>query len=151
MKLLSINRFRTPFLKSVLMNYSELIESTWIRLLGLTFANNFSWNPYIESIANLLPWMLDLYFGWGTFFRLKVYFISIRLPINHVLSIAATFGWSLCCIVYIFLTEFWNVYLTLLVLIFVWIFNRFPIADMWLHCLCSISISMDIFLMIWKN
>ena len=50
-KLLSINRFRTPFLPSVLMNDSELTESTQIRLLGLTFTNNFSWNPYIESIA----------------------------------------------------------------------------------------------------
>ena len=50
-KLLSINRFRTPFLPSLLMNDSELTESTQIRLLGLTFTNFFSWNPYIGSIA----------------------------------------------------------------------------------------------------
>ena len=48
----------------------------------------------------------------------------------------------------IFLTEFRNVYLTLLVLSFARIFNRFPIAEMWLNRLCSIRISMDIVLMI---
>ena len=50
-KLLSINRFRAPFLPSVLMNDNELTESTQIRLLGLTLTKSFSWNPYIESIA----------------------------------------------------------------------------------------------------
>ena len=48
-------------------------------------------------LKNLLPWRLDLYFGCGTLFRSKVCFISIRLPFDHVLNIAAIFGWSLCC------------------------------------------------------
>ena len=54
-KLLSINRFRTPFLPSMLMNDSELTESTQIQLLGLTFTNNFSWILILNSLQNLLP------------------------------------------------------------------------------------------------
>ena len=49
--ILSINRFRIPFLLFELMNDSELTESMKIRFLGLAFTNDFSWNPYIESIA----------------------------------------------------------------------------------------------------
>ena len=50
-KLLSINRFKNPFLPSVMMNGAELPENSYFRLLGLTFSNDFSWNNYIESIA----------------------------------------------------------------------------------------------------
>ena len=50
-KLLSINRFKDPFLPSVMMNGAELPENSHFRLLGLTFSNDFSWNNYIESIA----------------------------------------------------------------------------------------------------
>ena len=50
-KLLSINRFKDPFLPSVMMNGTELPENSHFRLLGLTFSNDFSWNNYIESIA----------------------------------------------------------------------------------------------------
>ena len=54
--------------------------------------------------------------------------------INYVLSIAAIFGLEHLLYVYIFLTEFKNVYLTLSVLIFIRIFSYFPIAEMWLNC-----------------
>ena len=50
-KLLSINRFKDPFLPSVMMNRAELPENSHFCLLGLTFSNDFSWNNYIESIA----------------------------------------------------------------------------------------------------
>ena len=50
-KLLSINRFKDPFLPSVMMNGAELPENSHFCLLGLTFSNDFSWNNYIVSIA----------------------------------------------------------------------------------------------------
>ena len=50
-KLLSMNRFKNPFLPSIVMNGAELPENKHFRLLGLTFSNDFTWNNYIESIA----------------------------------------------------------------------------------------------------
>ena len=50
-KLLSINRFKNPYLPSVMMNDAELPENSNFRLLGLTFSDDFTWNAYIESIA----------------------------------------------------------------------------------------------------
>jgi len=50
-KLLSINRFKDPFLPPVMMNGVDLPENSNFRLLGLTFSDDFTWNTYIESIA----------------------------------------------------------------------------------------------------
>jgi len=50
-KLLSVNRFKEPFLPSVSMNGLQLPESDHAKLLGLTLTNTFSWNQYIEDIA----------------------------------------------------------------------------------------------------
>lgn len=50
-KLLSINKFRDPFLPTISMNGVEISESSHFKLLGLTFSNNFSWNEYISSVA----------------------------------------------------------------------------------------------------
>ena len=50
-KLLSINRFRDPFLPPVIINGVELPENSNFRLLGLPFSNDFTWNTYIELIA----------------------------------------------------------------------------------------------------
>ena len=49
-KFLSMNRFKDPFLPSIVMNGAELPENKHFRLLGLTFSNDFTWNNYIESI-----------------------------------------------------------------------------------------------------
>ena len=50
-KLLSINKFRQPYLPSIAMNRLDIPESPMFRMLGMSFASNFSWNGYIESIA----------------------------------------------------------------------------------------------------
>ena len=97
-KLLSINRFRTSFLPSVQLKASEFTESTQIRLLGLTFTNNFSWKPYIESIAKSAAMMV------GSLFRV-LHFLSpesvryiYQATIQPYISILLpSLGWSLCC------------------------------------------------------
>ena len=150
-KLLSTNRFSTHFLPSVLMNDSQLTESTQIRLLGLTFTNTFSWKHKLSQLQNLLQWRLDLYFGCGTFFHPKVYFISIRLPFDLVLSIAAIFGLEPLLYVYIFLTEISQKRILNLVGPDLCT-NLQPFS----HCrnMASLSLfynSVEIVLMIWKN
>ena len=50
-KLLSINRYRQPFLPSIAMGGVDLPESDSIRLLGLTLSKDLSWNKYVQSIA----------------------------------------------------------------------------------------------------
>ncbi|KAI8510670.1 KAP P-loop domain [Branchiostoma belcheri] len=54
-KLLSINRYREPFLPPISMNGNELLENESLRLLGLILSRDLSWRSprryYIESIA----------------------------------------------------------------------------------------------------
>ena len=99
-KLLSISSFRTPFLPSVLMNDSELTESAQIRLLGLTFRNNVSWNPYIESIAKSAAMKVGSLF-WVRHFLppesiLYIYKATIRPCIEHCCHLWA--GVSAVCL-----------------------------------------------------
>ena len=50
-----MNRFKDPFLPSIVMNGAELPENKHFRVLGLTFSNDLTWNNYIESIAKSAP------------------------------------------------------------------------------------------------
>ena len=50
-KLLSLNRYRTPFLPTVFMGNDNLSESDSLRLLGMTLSQDLSWKNYIIAIA----------------------------------------------------------------------------------------------------
>ena len=50
-KLLSINRYREPFLPPIYMNRTKIPGSSNFCLLGLCFFNDLSWKDYIQSIA----------------------------------------------------------------------------------------------------
>ena len=99
-KLISLNLFGTPFLPSVLMNNSELTESMQFRLLGLTFTNIFSWNPYIESTAKFVSMKVGSLFGVRHFLPpesiLYIYKAAIRPCIEYCCHLWA--GASAVCL-----------------------------------------------------
>ena len=66
-KLLSINRFKDPFLPPVMMNGVKLPENCNFRLLGMTFSNDFSWNTYIELIAKSAAMKVGSLFRYRNF------------------------------------------------------------------------------------
>ena len=66
-KLLSINRFKDPFLPPVMMNGVELPENCNFSLLGMTFTDDFSWNTYIELIAKSAAMKVGSLFRYRNF------------------------------------------------------------------------------------
>ena len=145
-KLLSMNRFKDPFLPSIVMNGAELPENKHFRLLGLTFSNDLTWNNYIESIAKSAAMKIGSLYRARNFLSPESILYLYKATIRPCLESAVIFGLVLLLIVLVCLTAYRGELLTLLDLIFAQIYSPYLIAVMLHHCLYFINTSMVVVL-----
>ena len=134
-KLLSMNRFKDPFLPSIVMNGAQLPENMHFRLLGLTLSQ------YAAMKVG------SLYRARNFLSPESMLYLYKRLPSVPVLSTAVIFGLVLLLIVLVCLTAYRGELLTLFDLIFAQIYSPYLIAVTLHHCLYFISTSMVVVLM----
>ena len=142
-----MNRFKDPFLPSIVMNGAELPENKHFRLLGLTFSNDLTWNNYIESIAKSAAMKIGSLYRARNFLSpesiLYLYKATIRPCLEYCYLV-------LLLIVLVCLTAYRGELLTLLDLIFAQIYSPYLIAVMLHHCLYFINTSMVVVLTNWS-